>query len=137
MLQAPTTLTNYTTKDDRLKKQVLKLLGWDELQYGYFMYKAGRNYLIYYTNNDEFFIAQIERNKLFWNWWKTHWTLRNEAFINDNLNCLEQLHRETVLKLYIHTHDARILSNEIYPSGKVLGLTYKKMIGEVIKEEVL
>jgi len=117
-----------------LKKRVCQLLGWEELQYAEFMYNSGRNYLLYYTNGDTFFTEQIERSKIFWNWWKNHWVLRDEAFItNENIN---YLHEQNILLMYIHTHDARVLASEIRPSGLLLKETYAAMMGELIKKEV-
>lgn len=131
-----TSIEKQKQKASMLKKCICKLLDWDELQYGYYMMNAGRNYLIYYTNNDEVIIGQMERSRLFWNWWKNHWLLRDEAFFFDNENQLQQLSLQNIQLLYQHTHDALLLSREIYPSGVVLGNSYANMIGTLIKKEV-
>lgn len=117
-----------------LKKKVCALLGWTEMEYAEFMYNGGRIYLLHYTDGDTFFCDQIERSAIFWNWWKNHWQLRDEAFVNNDQ--IGYLHRENLKLLYLHTHDARILATEIRPDSCVLSNSYANMMGELIKKEV-
>ena len=135
-MEKTTQVQHYKQKEQRLKSRLCVLLGWDDLQYGMFQFETGLKFLSIYLNKDDFFINQIVRNKLFWAWWRNHWVLRDEAFLLENEIELNRIHRENILKIYKHTHDPEILTTEIHPSGTMLGITYKAMIGEVIKEEV-
>lgn len=116
------------------KTSITKLLNWNELQYAELQYNSGLQYLSFYIPDDPQGIDMLERNKLFWNWWKNQWAMRDLAF----LECpIENLHIQKRISLYLELHDPVRLTAEIYPSRTVLDDSYAQMIGEVFKAEKL
>lgn len=120
-------------KANELKIKVCKSLQWDELDYNNYQFETGCEYLGHYLQGDADAIAQLERNRLFWAWWRNCWANRDADYIDDWQ--LTQLHLANRRLLYAHIHDAEILAKEIYPNGVVLAESYKTHIVEIIKSE--
>jgi hypothetical protein len=117
-----------------LKERVCQLLQWNEQQYAEFQYEAGLEYMQLYTLDDKVACNVLERSKIFWNWWKNAWANRDEVFFGyQNLGLINA---STIEKMYMQLHDALALAEELRPDALVLGDSYKKMIGVVIKKEV-
>lgn len=106
-------------------RKICKLLNWTEMQYNEFMYNCGRCYLIYFTNNDEDAINRLERSRMFWNWWKNGFALRDAVYLESDV---ARLHYENRMLLYLHMHDALALSEEIKPNSIILKDAFKKEV---------
>ncbi len=119
-----------------LKSEICRLLEWTELEYAEFQYKTGCQYLQAYIPNDPQGIDELLNHKLFWNWWKNQWHNRDFAFMLDSEKELSDLNIGNKRLIYMHYHDAVILSLEITPNSIILGNAYKSMIGQLIKKEV-
>ncbi|MES1223353.1 MAG: hypothetical protein ABUT20_48105, partial [Bacteroidota bacterium] len=109
------------------KTRIMRLLQWNELQYAEFQFAQGLKYLDRYIPGDAAGIEMLQRNKLFWSWWKNHWMQRDNQFIKAK-------HKDSLVRmvqLYKYTHSVPCLINEIYPSAAILGNDYCRMIGQV------
>lgn len=120
-----------------LKDAVCKALHWDALTYNHFQYKVGCNYLQNYIPGDPQGIDMLVENKIFWNWWRLNWAIRDSQFVQaaaDAAIPVDQLRLE-----YGELNDAATLAKAIYPSGMILNTGYAAMIGRVIDntQEVL
>ncbi len=116
-----------TTKT--LQSQVCYLLKWDDQQYSQFIYDCGLEYLRYYIRNEsKEIIDHIIRSRIFWNWWKQNWFLRDQVFIDSNP---VDLNVQTWRFIYNGLHDPMILAAEIYSNGIVLGESYSLMVAEL------
>jgi hypothetical protein len=125
-----------TEEASLMKLSICHLLDWTELEYGEFQFKSGCSYLQHYIPNDPNGIDELLQHKIFWNWWKNQWHNRDFAFMLDSNNELSQLNVANRRILYVHYHDARMLAAEIAPNAIIIADAYKKMISQVIKEEV-
>ncbi len=125
-------------RDASLMKLVIcRLLNWTDLEYGEFQYKCGCLYLQHYISNDPQGIDELLQHKLFWNWWKNQWHNRDFAYMIDSEQQLDKLSISNKRLLYMHAHDPKMLAMEIAPNSIILGEAYKKMIGELVKMEVV
>lgn len=125
-----------TEEASLMKLSICHLLDWTEVEYGEFQFKSGCSYLQHYIPNDPDGIDELLQHKIFWNWWKNQWHNRDFAFMLDSNNELIQLSVANRRILYVHYHDARMLAAEIAPNAIIIADAYKKMISQVIKEEV-
>lgn len=124
-------------KAKQLKAVVIDLLQWDELEYATFQYECGLAYLRHYIPGDNWGQDMLQRSKLFWNWWKNQWTLRDESFCamdSEVPTSRVGISTENLRRLYLHLHDAAILASDIYPNRVVLEESYSQMIEELNKE---
>lgn len=112
---------NYPSKDVR------RLLGWTEFTYYQFQYETGLAYLDKYIPHDPAGIDIIVRSKMFWNWWKNHWAIRDEQFLE-----MMQNNNSDAEELYINMHHPELLTQTIYPNASVLEESYAQMIGNII-----
>jgi hypothetical protein len=117
----------------RLKAKVCLELKWTDLQYSEFQFEMGTAYLTAYLNRDEYSIRVMESSRIFWAWWRNHWTNRDETFLEQVVNTTFDL--ADVREIYRDIHDATTLAQQIYPSGTILNESYAHMITELIKEE--
>ena len=122
-------------KADRLKATICGLLQWDDLTYAEFQYDMGLFYLRQYIPQDKWGQDLLQRTRLFWNWWKTQWTNRDDAYLSVNGESLQCISLENRRRIYRHLHDAGTLASEIYPGRVVLEDTYNEMIASLIKTE--
>ena len=114
------------------RQRVIALLRWDEHQYAAYQEKMGKQYLQSYISKDPQGIDRLIANRIFWNWWKNQWLLRDMAFMDSEI---EKVNHSTALSIYLNLNDPDALIQCIYPTGAVLEAGYAEMIGEVIKSE--
>ncbi|MDP1810573.1 MAG: hypothetical protein Q8K66_04130 [Sediminibacterium sp.] len=125
MQPASTHIEQQKRKAANLKSQVMQLLNWDDLTYCEFQLEMGRQYLQSYIPRDPDGIDALLECRIFWNWWRNHWMLRDEQFLlASNI--------KNKLTLYRELHNPEFLIREIYLNGMVLSTSYGQMIGEVI-----
>jgi hypothetical protein len=119
---------------ERLKGAVCELLKCSDEQYNTFQYKSGMRYLKAYLASDQTAIDQVSASRIFWNWWRNHWTNRDEMFL-----CLYKEHpiheREIILQIYLEYNSGANLTDTIYPNSAVLNESYAEMITMVVKYE--
>lgn len=120
--QQATRLTN--------QQRIIKLLGWDEMQYSQFVYDTGLRYLELYIPTDHAGIDALSRSKIFWAWWRNHWAARDAKFMAPGP---EGERNEIYYKWY---HSPHRLTNEIFPNAVVLGESYAVMIDHFNKSVV-
>lgn len=111
-------------------KEICRLLGWTELDYNTFMWQTGTEYLDYYLPNDNWGKQMLEQNKTYWNWWKNQWANRDAEFLQNVKGDRNAL----ALCYMLEYHDAKMLSEEIYPAGVKIGCSYKVMVQNIIDE---
>lgn len=116
-----------------LKLKIMSLLGWDELQYGECQYENGLKYVEPIKSADPDLMDQVLRNKMFWNWWKNHWTVRDEIFIK--MTRMVKLDRDELTRLYHQFHDGAELQKQLTLHGVILYEAYADMITDLIAEE--
>lgn len=116
---------------DAAKKQVLDALEMDEYSYCKFMYDCGLTYLEHYIRN-EIDVKRFERNRIFWNWWKIQWTIREEEFMTYALKHDISFRHFLWDKL----HDPLVLVQERTPNGVTLGDSWSVLIGNMRREQV-
>lgn len=102
-----------------LMKHVLKMLGWTMQQYADFKYERGIAYIRWYVPAQDQVAKELMHSRLFWNWWKNCWDLRDEVFVA-NCGYDRNLSDAQAIVLYKHLHDARALATEIRPSVAVI-----------------
>jgi hypothetical protein len=121
---------------ERLKAAIVEILNCSPGQYNEFQYQSGLKYLKAYLPEDEHSAELLTRSKVFWNWWKNHWTNRDEMFL-----CLHQENpirdRDVVLQLYTHYNSGKMLAECIHPNSVVLNETYAMMITQLVQTEVV
>lgn len=105
-------------KQLHLKLAVCAILNWTEEQYTWFLFRQGLRYMFIYFGNDAAGIAFQEKRKIFWNWWRGQWYIREEAFVQ---NFQQHYPQDQTLKEYKLVHNAAILASEIYPDASLLG----------------
>lgn len=104
---------------------VLTLLGWSEEQYAQFKYENGLKYLSMYMNGLHDMIRAAESDKMFWNWWRNCWDLRDQVFIE---HCADYgITRARLEYIYTGAHDAAKLLFDIRPPKCVLEEAYLKV----------
>lgn len=113
-------------------EQIKRLLQWSDEEYGEFIYNCGIQYLHRYIKSEsQAIVDHMVRSRIFWNWWKTHWNLRDRAFLDRKT---VNLATSTWRTIYYELHDPNTLAAEIYPNGVVLGESYNTMIAELNKD---
>lgn len=120
---------------ERCMRRITHLLHWSDERYCWFKYETGLQYLAAYLRGDVEAQDWISRSKVFWGWWKNHWTIREEAFLQD-ADLLERLNLLTRVKAYTAMHNANALASEMHPNAKVLEESYDAMIQEMLKKEI-
>lgn len=129
--------TSYTAhiqgEMESAKQRVIKILHWTELEYAEFQMKMGKQYLQSYISTDPCGIDMLIDSRIFWNWWKNQWLIRDTSFIASNIG---KVNRSTAVAVYQCLHNADVLIQSIYPSRAVLDNSYAQMIDNVIKSEL-
>jgi len=110
-----------------MKQRLIKLLAWSELEYAEFQYNSGIEYLNAYIPDDVHGIDMLLRNRIFWNWWKNHWSIRDQQFLDSDMDCMDT---KKLQRIYIRYNSN--LACEIYPNAHVLGSDYCRMIGKLL-----
>lgn len=119
-------------------QSIMQLLYWSNHQYTTFQYESGLAYLRLYLHHDSYGIAHLERSKVFWNWWKNHWVLRDKKFLqlanNPPLGDGGGANIEWLISQYTNLHNAIALAESIYPEGFILNETYAAMMQQFIDD---
>jgi len=139
MQQARSQIAQRREQAAKTKAVVMTLLQWTELEYAEFQYESGLAYLRHYIPWDKWGQDMLQRSKLFWNWWKNQWALRDESFcaMDSEVPTSEVgISTANLRRLYYHLHDAAILASDIYPNRTVLEESYNQMIHQLNKEEI-
>ncbi|HCN84479.1 MAG TPA: hypothetical protein DIT07_12785 [Sphingobacteriaceae bacterium] len=114
-------------------QRIIKMLGWNELEYATFIHETGLEYLDQYIRNDPAGRDALNRSRIFWNWWKNHWAIRDQQFLDE----LDADGGGIVLhRLYEFYHSSSMLASAIYPNAIVLENSYANMIGHFNKSIV-
>lgn len=108
------------------------LLEWNEEQYCWYKYRQGLEYLRVYLFGDAHAISIIERSPVFWGWWKNHFTIREEEYLQHTQE-LENMPISKRAAAYVKLHDAKMLAEEMNPTSQMLGDSYATMIQQLIK----
>lgn len=100
------------------KQRICEMMQISEEQYAWLQYNQGIAYLMWYLPADEDARAWLEADKLYWNWWKNWWAIRDEVFLN-NMSGVDDL---KLLRFnYSEFNCARYLIADIKPP-KLLSL---------------
>ncbi len=109
---------------EQLKEQIaatqaetIATLGWSADQYAQYVYDCGLNYLFAYLPDDKDGRQQLERQSLFWNWWKLNFHRRNDEF----LRIVESLPQDEQMGFYHLLNNAYELVRDIRPGKNVVG----------------
>lgn len=113
----------------QIKQRICSLLGITEEEYAAHQYTTGLNYLQLYLHGLQPATRELEGNRIFWNWWKNLWALRDLRF-------LQAQHQGNHWPIWLNCHDAAMLAAERTAPARLMGSSYAVMIGKVIKEEV-
>lgn len=109
------------------QQRIMKMIGWTELEYSAFIHDTGLDYLYRYIPTDYAGIEALIRSRVFWNWWKNQWAIRDAEFLLDD---------DPSVANYKWHHSPRRLVMEIFPDAVVLGLSYASMIHDFNKSIV-
>lgn len=108
------------------KREVLKLLRWDELAYHQFQYDQAFAYLFETFRMDEYWIKYITQTPEFWKFWINEWNLIDARYfipqVYDATERAEQLYRKM--------HQPQFLNS--YPHRDVFDQAYCQMIGATL-----
>lgn len=137
MQEARSNLAIRKEQANKVKAVVMQLLQWSELEYANFQYESGLAYLRHYIPTDKWGQDMLQRSRLFWNWWKNQWLLRDECFLAVGKEILTNaVSTENLRRLYFHDHNPATLASEIYPNRTVLDESYNQMIHSIHTEEL-
>lgn len=117
-------------RNQQLNQQVLNSLRWDAEKFSLFYYECAEKYMSGFVPAYPQVVTQIMKSPIFWNWWASHWEMRDEEFLKNRDG-----HTGDLVELYMEHHDPRTLLTAIYMSGQVLEESYATMIGEVTKSQ--
>jgi hypothetical protein len=119
---------------ERLKALMVELLRCTPAEYNEVQYREGLKYLKSYMSGDPNSARNLSASKVFWQWWRNHWTNRDESFI-----CLYKSNPirdvQIIRQLYTQYNDGKILATSISPNSVVLDETYAMMMTELVKGE--
>jgi hypothetical protein len=118
----------------RLRAAIIELLKCRDDQYNEFQFQSGTRYLQTYLHSDPAAADALCRSRVFWNWWKNHWTNRDESFL-DLRRRYPVKDREMILQLYLQYNSGKTLAEDIHPHSSVLNESYAEMITEVVTIE--
>lgn len=66
-----------------VEKEICQRLGYTHEDIANMMYENGVAFLTEYFKAIPEMGRMMERDRMFWNWWKNEWHIRNVVFIND------------------------------------------------------
>jgi hypothetical protein len=95
--------------------RICDLLQWSMADYNFFIYQTGVAFLAAYFNNDADNIGKIETRKEFWNWWRSEWHQRNEAYRDEIDGREDSIPLERRIQFYKSCHMVELLVCEIAP----------------------
>src|SRR5207253_685449 len=112
-------------------QEILEILDWKEEVWSQFVYNTGLQYLYIRYAADAITPEVLNRSRLFWNWWKNQWQIRDEAFLDKETKGflpLQKLPLRKSVMQYFLLHDARGLVNEIWPNRDIVDGAYSEVI---------
>jgi hypothetical protein len=118
-------------KAEALKMAVMNNLDWTEFEYAEFQYIQGLEYLDAYLKGIIGPLETLLKSRIFWNWWKNHWSQREASFIITHDLRLDQRR-----DIYKRMHDGRMLATEFHPHREILEESYADMFHTIVKQEV-
>lgn len=107
-------------------KQYQELLHWGELYYCYYKYHKGLAYLRKMTGGNHLAFDTMERSRIYWNWWKNHWSLR-ESEAMQVIGMLDDIKNRVATYKALHNVEALTWENDYY--GSIMESSYAGMIG--------
>ena len=108
----------YQEAADRLKRRVCSLLQWSDMEFAEFQYKTGIAYLHWYLPCDDYGRNQLERSKLYWNWFKMQWSEHDMLFVEQE--GIKDISPRICFGMYEHLHCPRALAIDVKPNSVVL-----------------
>ena len=111
------------------KQQVRRLLGWSETRFAEFVAAKGIQYLKDVLFADDDAVILLTKGDMFWQWWRNHWNKRDEVFLLDAAEYVQE-HR---IILYEELHTLT-LSN--YPHRPIMEQSYSLLMEQINKEAV-
>jgi hypothetical protein len=145
MQQKQTAAQQRTTQIQTAQQQILSAVGLTNYEYCEMQYHCGLSFLAYKCQG-EFSEGRIVSSKIFWNWWKTNWAMRDEIFLEDTQNMIVNDNGELILKdwvtksQYLLTHNPYILSSTVDEYGNILHKAWLQILNiintEIIKQAV-
>lgn len=108
----------------RNQARILDLLQWTLAEYSAFMHNCGLQFLENYIGKDVQLAAQLDKQQVFWNWWKNLFNARNEAFIEEWDGLEDEVTVEYLRKIYRLINNAELLACEIKPPRIVYGKAF-------------
>lgn len=109
------------------KARICLFVGWSDLEYAEHQYNTGLEYLRLYIPNDPAGADTLIRSRIFWQWWKNHWSFRDAYFIRS----IAEKDQEERRNIYIMLHSPVRLASAIYPGRVILDNSYAEMIGRL------
>lgn len=119
-----------------LRADICRILKCDDEDYAKLVYEQGLRYLKYYLPDDPDGQRMLSYNRIFWNWWKNHFTTRDEEF-KDMFERHSIQDTEIVRQLYLQYNDGKQLAENLHPQSVVLEESYCDMIHELLRKEVV
>lgn len=118
------------------RRQVMKLLEWDDLQYGTFQMERAYAYIDLTMGADVWGVKELKETASFWAWWRNHWYKRDLLFVDEvkNLSVTERVY------FYEITHDIDAI--DYTPHTSIITDAFSKMVlkgaptGENKKERI-
>jgi hypothetical protein len=96
--------------------QIQQLLKWSDEQYGQFIYSTAIAYLHKYIPGDADGIANLERDKIFWGWFKNQWNIRDNEF----LMAVNGLCKDDARALYFDFNSSQSLVEDMWPPHQLI-----------------
>lgn len=115
----------------KIQKEIQTLVGLSEMEYAEKVFETGTDYIRQYLAYDNYADA-IVLSKIYWNWWKLQWHIRDMAFLKIAA-WKSHVQTTTYRDIYNRVHNVSDLVNEIYPNGYILKESYPEMINELMK----
>lgn len=119
MQKPPPILQQHQHRADDCKKQICLLLGWTDMQHAEYLYQHGISYLYWYLPTDAYGRDQLERSKLYWNWFKYQWMIHDEGLLTFKRS-LSECSQEEVFTAYKNLHCPHAMAAEVKPNSVVL-----------------
>jgi hypothetical protein len=125
-MEKPTYAQAHHDAAKRLKFKICLLLEWSLMEYAEYQQQTGISYLYWYLPCDDLGRDQLERSKLYWNWYKTQWQGFDMAFVEQP--DLDHIGLTIKREMYKSLHCPHAMAAEIKPNNVVLSELKKKVI---------
>lgn len=104
----------------RLKREACELLQWTEDAYTAYQYETGLQYLKWAFPFHAEARYQLERSRIFWNWWKHTWSMYDESLFSFKRS-LKESSVQTIREAYEDLHSPSVMVKEkLMPNTVVL-----------------